>query len=106
MNAKKIVDTLLEHIAADGGNISGNGSGGGGGEEPRMMNIGTIFAALPPGVDQQCIDIMNQENDTIAMAKKLKVVLRPHAAALEKVGVVADYLAYMLVAVAQQQRGI
>ncbi len=99
MKPHEIVDSLLEHISADGANI-GNGGG------QRHMQLGDIFAALPPGTDQQCIDIMNQENDTIAMAKKLKAILRPHAAALDKVGVVPDYLAYMLVHIAQQQRGI
>jgi hypothetical protein len=70
------------------------------------MSLGTIFAALPPGVDEQAIAIMNQENDTSAMSRKLKALLAPHAAALETVGVVADYLAWMLVAIAQRERDI
>ena len=98
MKANQLVDSLLEHISADGANTGNDGG--------QRHQLGDIFAALPAGVDQQCIDIMNQENDTIAMAKKLKAVLAPHAAALDKVGVVADYLAYMLVHVAQQQRGL
>lgn|SRR5574337_521065 len=107
MKPEEIVNTLLgEHIAGDG-HLNGNGHGGGQEPEPTpTRSLGEIFAVLPEGVDQQCIDIMNAENDTIAMARKLKAVLRPHQAALEGAGVVPDYLAYMLVAVAQQQRGL
>ncbi len=75
-------------------------------EPTPTMNLGTIFAALPPGVDEQAIAIMNNENNTSSMARKLKALLAPHAAALEGIGVMADYLAWMLVAVAQRERGI
>ncbi len=75
-------------------------------EQTPTMNLGTIFAALPPGVDEQAIAIMNQESNLSAMTRKLKALLTPHAAALETIGVLPDYLAYMLTAVAQRERGL
>lgn len=75
-------------------------------EQVPTISIGTIFAALPPGVDAQAINIMNQENNTSAMARRLIALLAPHAAALETIGILPDYLAWMLVTAAQRERGI
>jgi hypothetical protein len=103
MNADDLVKKLLDEVYT--GNDAPTPPPEPESERP-TMNLGTIFAALPPGVDEQAIAIMNQENNTSSMARELKALLAPHAAALESVGVVADYLAWMLVAVAQRERGI
>lgn len=106
MSANRIVIKLLE-------DVMGPMSNGNGAPEPEpeskptpTISIGTIFNALPPGVDEQVMAILNGVNDTIEMAKQLKVLLRQHEAALDSIGLIPDYTAYMLTAVAQQQRGI
>ena len=68
------------------------------------MSVGDIMNALPPGTDQQIMDVLNNEPDTIAQARKFKALLAPHAAALENVGLLPDYTAYMLVNVGIQLR--
>lgn len=101
MNAKQVVNKLLEYGFPEGEP-----------EQPqRSITLGEIFDALPPGTDQQIMDLLNNEPDTIAQARKLKGILAPHAAALEKIGLIVDYTAYMLVHVgnvlrqqAQQQQ--
>jgi hypothetical protein len=84
MNAKHIVNRLLEIYSGPQPESQPE-------PEPKdptdplagstSMNLGTIFAALPPGIEEQVIAVINHENDAIAMA-------------------------YVLVHLAQQQRGI
>lgn len=101
MNADDLVKKLLDEVYT-GNDVPGPAP------EPqgRTMDLGTIFAVLPPGTDEQAISLMNAATNTSQLVKQLKTLLTPHATTLEQIGVVPDYLAWMLTALAQQQRGI
>lgn len=70
-----------------------------------MVKLGTILGHMPDEVTQQLIDVLNNVPDTIDAARQLKAILHPHAATLEEIGILPDYLAYMLIAAADQARG-
>lgn len=92
MNANFVVNTLLEYGLPTGADD----------DSQRQISVNDIFNALPPGVDQQIIDIFNTEPDSIKVTTRLKALLRQHAAALEKTGLVPDYAAYALIYAVQQ----
>lgn len=94
MNAKQIVNTLLEYGFPEGQQP----------EDQPHISVADIFGALPEEVGKQILDILNTEPDDIAGARKLRALLAPHAAALEKIGLIPDYTAYMLIHVANVMR--
>lgn len=53
---------------------------------------------------QACIDILNREHDDIAQARQLKAYLGQFSEQLRAKGLDHNYLAYVLVAMANQQR--
>ena len=69
-----------------------------------QRNLGDILSVLPAGVTEQPIDVLNTEPDSIVAVKQLKALLKPHTAALEAVGIVPEYLAYVLLSVRNQQQ--
>jgi hypothetical protein len=85
MQANKIVDKLLE-------------------QQEHTITVGEIMQALPPGTDKQIMDTLNSGLDNIALARKLKAILAPHAAALEDIGLLPDYTAYVLIWAGQKVR--
>ena len=71
------------------------------GEAPQgkypTVPLGQILDVLPEMVNDQIMQILNSGVDGMAMTKELKPLLSRFTAELETVGVVPDYLAYMLV---------
>jgi hypothetical protein len=60
------------------------------------FTVGEILAVLPEAVGRQVHEILSEPQDISEAAAKLKPLLVPHAAALEKIGVVAEFAAYAL----------
>lgn len=89
MNAQRIVDNLLENT---------------GGNSRKTITVGSIFDALPPETVESVLAVMNSKDDSIEQARRLKTLLRPHADALERIGLIPDYTAYLLIHVAGQAR--
>lgn len=69
-----------------------------------QRNLGDILSVLPAGTTEQLIEVLNTEPDSIAAAKQLKALLKPHAAALAAIEIVPDYLAYALLHVRSLQQ--
>jgi hypothetical protein len=68
------------------------------------VQLDKILAVLPEAAQDQLIRILNSKIDDIAMARELKALLRRYAVQLETVGILPDYLAYMLVYMLPQLR--
>ena len=69
----------------------------------KRMQIGEILKALPAADADRVLDtVQNSPLDDRAFTDELKRLLKPHEKALLDIGIVADYLAYMLLAVRQQ----
>lgn len=95
-NAKEALRWVKEDAAAG---LNGNAP-----SEEKQMTLGEIFAVLPEEVQNEIMRLLNSEPDDIALTSALKNLLRPHAAALETVGIIPDYLAYMLLHVRNQMQ--
>lgn len=76
-----------------------------GGAPRPTIQIGTIFNVLPPQVQDSIIRLLNTQTDDLRLVKELKVLLQPYQAELDKVGILADYFAYMLLHVRNQLGG-
>lgn len=68
----------------------------------RSMTLGDIMAVLPAHVTSEIQTMLAGNADSIAFTDRAKAILRPCAAALERIGVLPDYLAYMLLAIRDQ----
>lgn len=68
----------------------------------QTKTLGEILGVLPPEVEKQVMRLMTAEVDELDLAKQFKALLVPHRAALETVGILPEYLAYMLIYVRQQ----
>lgn len=65
-------------------------------KKTQTISVGNILKVLPSGTDQEILDTLNSFADITVKARRLKDILRPHAAALEKIGLLPDYTAYAL----------
>ena len=71
-----------------------------GGNQPQpypTKTLGEIMDALPEMVQEQVMDILNSGAEGSAMVQELRQLLGRFQADLETVGIIPDYLAYMLV---------
>ena len=69
----------------------------------KQMPLGDILKALPQPVADRVLDMVeNSPLEDRAFTDDLKRLLKPHAQTLLDIGVVADYLAYVLLAIRQQ----
>lgn len=100
--AQRLVDDIM--AAGDGdGTPPAPPTGQGQGQPYPQVPLGQILDAMPQEVTDQIMAILNSGVDDMAMTKQLKELLNQHTAELETVGVVPDYLAYVLVYVVLPQ---
>lgn len=60
------------------------------------VTLGELLAVLPQEALDAIMDIANSHLDPLDMPKFFKKILAPHAEALLAKGVVADYMAYVI----------
>lgn len=62
----------------------------------KTVTVGTIMGALPTETQAAVLEIMNRPIEVFDMPKLLRPILAPYAAELERVGLLADYVAYVV----------
>jgi hypothetical protein len=63
----------------------------------RSITVGTALEPLPESTQQSVLNVLRAPGSSEDKSKALRAILEPHAAILEEHGIVADYLAYVLV---------
>jgi len=104
MQARQLLEELMSGAGRDGDMPHGQPAGQPK-PERKSISVGEIMAVLPETVERKVIRLMNTMEDDIELAKQFKALLQPHAAALEKIGLIVDYTAYALVYARNASRG-